>query len=298
MTDKDIKILVTGDGGAVVIVDDELSLTSENPVQNKVITSALNGKQNTLTPAEKEEMVMSAFSAGMHRNIFRGKNLGTSVTAAQLAAIADGSFNDLYVGDYWVINGINWRIADFDYFCNHGFTTHHANIVPDVPIDTVATTGNSLYGSSSCTLRTTGMDTSKTIVNAAFPDMVLTIARDFCISSTIGTNPSAIIDSTVDPMTAGMIYGFYAFGSFSPYSMFESLKQFALFRLAPQFIGFEISENDPYYWTVTPSSSSNSGLLAVSWQANCWSIKSTGAVSSSMMVRPTFAIGVADANNS
>ena len=28
-------------------VDDELSLTSENPVQNKVVTAALNGKVNT-----------------------------------------------------------------------------------------------------------------------------------------------------------------------------------------------------------------------------------------------------------
>ena len=31
-----------------IVVDDELSLTSTNPVQNKVITAALNGKQDTL----------------------------------------------------------------------------------------------------------------------------------------------------------------------------------------------------------------------------------------------------------
>ena len=34
--------------GSVVTVDDALSSTSTNPVQNKVITNALNGKQNTL----------------------------------------------------------------------------------------------------------------------------------------------------------------------------------------------------------------------------------------------------------
>lgn len=43
------------------------------------------------------------FKAAMHRNIFRGKMLGTSVTDAQVSAIRDGTFDDLYVGDYWVM---------------------------------------------------------------------------------------------------------------------------------------------------------------------------------------------------
>lgn len=36
-------------GGSGVTVDSTLSSTSENPVQNKVITSALNGKVSTTT---------------------------------------------------------------------------------------------------------------------------------------------------------------------------------------------------------------------------------------------------------
>ena len=36
-------------GGSSVTVDSALSSTSENPVQNKVINSALNGKQATLS---------------------------------------------------------------------------------------------------------------------------------------------------------------------------------------------------------------------------------------------------------
>lgn len=48
----------------------------------------------------------------MHRNIFRGKSLGESITAEQLEVIRDGSFRDLYVGDYWEINGTKYRIAD------------------------------------------------------------------------------------------------------------------------------------------------------------------------------------------
>lgn len=38
-------------GGSSVTVDSALSSTSENPVQNKVITSALNGKVSTTTYA-------------------------------------------------------------------------------------------------------------------------------------------------------------------------------------------------------------------------------------------------------
>lgn len=41
-----------GGGGGGVTVDDEMSSTSENPVQNKVITAALEGKQGTLTAAQ------------------------------------------------------------------------------------------------------------------------------------------------------------------------------------------------------------------------------------------------------
>jgi len=53
-TDENITLWVdTGNnpsGG--ITVDSELSTTSENPVQNKVINSALNGKQSSLSTAQ------------------------------------------------------------------------------------------------------------------------------------------------------------------------------------------------------------------------------------------------------
>lgn len=54
-------------GGGQVIVDGELSTTSVNPVQNKVITIALQGKQDTLTAGDGisiEDGVISATSIG------------------------------------------------------------------------------------------------------------------------------------------------------------------------------------------------------------------------------------------
>lgn len=80
-------------------------------------------------------MALAAFgNAGFHNSIFRGKHLGDSLTAAQSARIQAGTFDDLFVGDYWTINGVNWRIADFDpyYRCGDNISLgHHIAVVPD-----------------------------------------------------------------------------------------------------------------------------------------------------------------------
>ena len=55
-------------------------------------------------------------NAGAHNSIYRGKYLGSSVTAEQYTAISSGTFEDLYIGDYWTIGGVNYRIAAFNYY--------------------------------------------------------------------------------------------------------------------------------------------------------------------------------------
>ena len=76
----------------------------------------------------------SGGGSGDESGVLVGKYLGDTYTNEQKTAIANGSFNGLHIGDYWTINGINWRIADFDYYYNVGntaFTKHHVIIVPD-----------------------------------------------------------------------------------------------------------------------------------------------------------------------
>ena len=51
-----------------------------------------------------------------HRNVYRGKNLGTAITEAQQAAIHNATFDDLFIGDYWTINGHKYVIADMNYW--------------------------------------------------------------------------------------------------------------------------------------------------------------------------------------
>lgn len=56
-----------------------------------------------------------------HKFLFRGRNLGSVITDAQWQAISSGSFDDLFIGDYWVINGKTYIIVDINYYL--GFST-------------------------------------------------------------------------------------------------------------------------------------------------------------------------------
>lgn len=152
-------------------------------------------------------------NAGAHNAIYRGKNLGTSVTAAQYAAISAGTFDDLYIGDYWVINGVNWRIAAFDYYLNCGDTSctkHHVVIVPDTCLynhvmnDTNITTGG-YVGSK---MYTEGLEQAKTTIKAAFSGHVLS-HRVYLTNGVTDGHPSAgaWCDSEVDLMNEQMVYG-------------------------------------------------------------------------------------------
>lgn len=152
-------------------------------------------------------------NAGAHNAIYRGKNLGTSVTAAQYAAISAGTFDDLYIGDYWVINGVNWRIAAFDYYLNCGDTSctkHHVVIVPDTCLynhvmnDTNITTGG-YVGSK---MYTEGLEQAKTTIKAAFSGHVLS-HRVYLTNAVTDGHPSAgaWCDSEVDLMNEQMVYG-------------------------------------------------------------------------------------------
>lgn len=80
-----------------------------------------------------------ANNAGFHNSIYRGKNLGTSYTAAQKAQVQASTFDDLFVGDYWLINNVHWRIAHCNYYLNTGdtaTTAPHLVIVPDEALTT------------------------------------------------------------------------------------------------------------------------------------------------------------------
>lgn len=186
--------------------------------------SAKTAAQTAATTAENAAASLLAIlsnGAGAHNSIYRGKNLGTSVTAAQWAAIADGSFTDLYIGDYWVIDSVNWRIAAFDYYLNSGdtsCTTHHVVIVPDTYLYNAAmnSTNTTTGGYVGSAMYTANLEQAKTIIKGAFSGHVLK-HRIYLTNAVANGRASggAWYDSEVDLMCEQMVYGS---GIFSPVS--------------------------------------------------------------------------------
>ena len=170
-------------------------------------------------------------NAGAHNAIYRGKSLGSTVTTAQYAAIKAGTFDDLYIGDYWTIGGVNYRIAAFDYYLNSGdtsCTTHHVVIVPDTCLYNAQmhnTSSGSYEGGAANT--TTGgyvgsdmyksnLEQAKTTIKSAFSGHILK-HRIYLTNAVANGRASggAWCDSEVDLMCEQMVYGS---GIFSPVS--------------------------------------------------------------------------------
>ena len=170
-------------------------------------------------------------NAGAHNAIYRGKSLGSTVTTAQYAAIKAGTFDDLYIGDYWTIGGVNYRIAAFDYYLNSGdtnCTTHHVVIVPDTCLYNAQMHNTSSGGGESGAANTTAggyvgsdmyksnLEQAKTTIKSAFSGHVLK-HRIYLTNAVANGRASggAWCDSEVDLMCEQMVYGS---GIFSPVS--------------------------------------------------------------------------------
>ena len=157
-------------------------------------------------------------NAGFHNSIYRGKYLGTSFTAAQQAAVAAGTFEDLYIGDYWTIGGINYRIAAFNYFRNVGdtnFTTNHITIVPDTQLYTARMneTNTTVGGYTGSEMRTTNLSTAITTINNAFPGRVVTHRQLLVNAAASGVASGwAWTNASVELMNEVMVYGTGAWG--------------------------------------------------------------------------------------
>ena len=78
---------------------------------------SVNNRVDYTTKGYVDELMINIVEsgAGAHNAGYRGKDLGSAVTDAQWAAIKDGTFQDLYIGDFWTIGDVTYRIAAFDY---------------------------------------------------------------------------------------------------------------------------------------------------------------------------------------
>lgn len=218
--------------------------------------NTISSNSELVTALETFTALWNVTPAVSHKCVYRGSSLGTSLTAAQKAAIADGSFDGLFVGDYWTINNRVYRIADIDYYWNSGdtaFTKHHLVIVPDASFgngpmnDTHITTG-AYVGSKMYTDASSVLNTAKTTVANDFGDALATHQIYLQNATTSGyASAGAWYDSTVELMNEPMVYGSYIFtpggnGSTIVNRYTVEKSQLALFRLNHRMI------NPGRYW--------------------------------------------------
>ena len=255
----------------------------------KKITFA-NFKAKAVEDTEAKIAPLLFNNAGAHNAIYRGKSLGSSVTTAQYSAISAGTFDDMYIGDYWTIGGVNYRIAAFDYYYRCGdtdLTKHHIVVVPDTNLynhvmnDTNITTGG-YVGSK---MYTEGLEQAKATIKAAFSGHVLS-HRIYLTNAVADGHPSAgaWCDSEVDLMCEQMVYGGAIFmpianGSavYTNYRVEKS--QLPLFAHAPSMIS-----NRQTFWLRDVVSASLFAVVRNLGGADCLT------ASNSLGVRPAFCI--------
>ena len=237
-------------------------------------------------------------NAGAHNAIYRGKSLGSTVTTAQYAAIKAGTFDDLYIGDYWTIGGVNYRIAAFDYYLNSGdtnCTTHHVVIVPDTCLYNAQMHNTSSGGWESGAANTTAggyvgsdmyksnLEQAKTTIKSAFSGHVLK-HRIYLTNAVANGRASggAWCDSEVDLMCEQMVYGSGIFspvsdGSNVPANYRVEKSQLPLFQHEPSRIC-----NRATWWLRDVITASNFAIVLDDGNADY------GAASNSVGVRPVF----------
>ena len=281
----DLSVITEAPDSAVLLIHDGSGVKQISAANlKKDVKELINTAQATIN-------AIATTGAGAHNAIYRGKSLGSAVTEAQWAAIEAGTFEDMYIGDYWTIGGVVYRIAAFDYYYRAGdtdMTTHHVTLVPDANMythvmnDTNITTG-AYVGSK---MYTEGLTQAKTTINSAFGEAHVLNHRQYLKNATTDGYESggSWYDSTVELMTEQNVYGGKIFGNSlngtalaANYTVDKS--QYPLFAFRPDMIS-----NRAWFWL--------RDVVSASHFANVYSYgnASYNGASAARGVRPAFSI--------
>ena len=291
------------------------ALTAAEIAQNyeKDVKRYVNGEPDF--PAEDETEWITSIAEN-HNNIFRGDDLfakGYDINDI-CAMIADGSFSDIYIGDYFTLSGdianvpcfveqtsddgtkslvestqtVNYdtkfRIAGLDTYLNTGdtaFTAHHAVIVPDENIGT-----NRMNGTNS----TTGGYVSSFMFASVLPvynthfsaklNNHLLSHREILSNSVTGNQASgwAWANVKINLMSEPEVYGSNLWGN--KYDAGVNYRQFPLFRIASKYIC-----NRNWCWLNTIAGGSDFTAMTSNGNAT------RNGAGVALAVRPCFCIG-------
>lgn len=134
-----------------------------------------------------------------HNGMYRGKNLGTWSSLAEVEAfltahkVSTGEFDDLYLGDYVTIQDGTynkaWEIAAFDQYLNkYAFTTHHIVLMPKSNLTTsyMNSSNTTSGGYAGSYMHTTVIPTVITNLTTVLGNHLLT--RKATLSTSVGTS--------------------------------------------------------------------------------------------------------------
>ena len=281
----DLSVITEAPDSAVLLIHDGSGVKQIFAANlKKDVKELINTAQATIN-------AIATTGAGAHNAIYRGKSLGSAVTEAQWAAIKAGTFEDMYIGDYWTIGGVVYRIAAFDYYYRTGDTScdsHHITLVPDgnmythVMNDTNITTG-AYVGSK---MYTEGLTQAKTTINSAFGEAHVLNHRQYLKNAVTDGYESggSWYDSTVELMTEQNVYGGKIFGNSlngtalaANYTVDKS--QYPLFAFRPDMIS-----NRAWFWLRDVVSASNFANVGSYGRAGYDRASNAGGV------RPAFSI--------
>ena len=227
---------------------------------------------------------LASNSIPFHNSYPRCKYLGTTITDAQNTAIKNRTYDDLFVGDYWTINGVNWRIVAIDYYYNVGdtnFDKGNVIVMPDTVLynaqmNSTNTTAGAYVGSL---MRTQNLNNARTIAQNAFGSH-LANHRILLANTVDSSGPSSWswYDSDgVELPNEVQIYGTRVWGSaLKGFDVATQKQQFPLLALAPQFVNTRQT-----YWLQDVSSYSVSGdfaLVAYGGSAGYYAASGSGGV--------------------
>lgn len=214
-----------------------LESNSTNGVRKTTIEAAVTSVLNSKNINGKLSL-LTGYGPQFHTNLYRGQNITAYYDSGTMsAAIANGSFDNIYVGDY-IEKDITYKgttkkmrfvVADMEYFWHAGTNTHHVVMYLDGAIgqgrmnDTDSTTG----GYVASEMFTVTMPLINAALQSAFgADHVL--SHKECLPT--GAGQYATVNVLANLPNERMVYGAPAYG-IAGWSGGSGTVKFAIFEV-------------------------------------------------------------------
>ncbi len=242
----------------------------------------------------------------LRRNTYRGKDITEYYSDGSLYnMISNGTFEDIYVGDYINANGVTWLIADIDNYLytgdlENGLEKHHVTVIPAKPLMNIEmnetdTTEGGYIGSRMATETLPSLVSSEGVIGKVFGSHIIEYRN--LLSNHVSTeaiNQSggewagasdgwAWYTRKIDLMSEVNVYGTTVLSS-SGFDTGIDNRQYALFQLKPEFINTYGNERF-HYWLKNVSD------LSKFADVGGHSASDSVYVSNALGVRPRFLIG-------